>query len=42
MKKWFKYQTEPITESKGTSILWDFALQTDKKIKSKRLDKVVK
>ena len=27
-----KYQAEPITEAKEATIIWDFAIQTDRKI----------
>ena len=30
-KKWYKRKPKTITEAKGTTILWDFAIQTDKK-----------
>ena len=35
-EKWYKHQPEPITEVKLTTKLWDFAVQTDRKIKSNR------
>ena len=41
-KKWYTHQTEPIKEDKGASILKEFAVQTDRKIKRNRLDIVVK
>ena len=41
-KKWYKHQAEPITEVKEAYILWDFAIQTDRKIKSHRPDIVIK
>ena len=41
-KKEHKYQSEPITEAKGVIILWDLAIQNDRKIKRNRLDIVVK
>ena len=40
-EKWYKYQKEPITEAKKTTILWDFSLQTDRKLKSNRPDRVI-
>ena len=36
------YKHQPITEEKGATIIWDFAIQTDRKIKSNRQDIVVK
>ena len=33
-EKWYKHQPEPITETKGITILWDFAIQVDRNITS--------
>ena len=41
-EKWYKQQPEPITETKEAIILWNIPIQTDRKIKSNRPDKVVK
>ena len=41
-EKWYKHQPYRITEEKGTDILWDFAIQNDRKVKSKRPDILVK
>ena len=41
-EKWYKHQSKSITETKRATILWHMAIQTDRKIKSNRLDIVVK
>ena len=41
-EKWHKHQPEVIREAKWVTILWDFTLRTDRKIKSNSLDIVVK
>ena len=41
-EKWYKDQLELIAEAKSVALFWDFAIQTDRKIKNNRLDKVVK
>ena len=43
-EKWYKHQPGPITEAKGANILWDLAIQTDRKktTKNNRPDIVVK
>ena len=41
-EKWCQYQPEPLTEANGTTVLSDFAIQTDRKIKSNYLDTVIK
>ena len=42
-EKGYKPQPEPITEAKeAATILWDFAIETDRKIKRNRPDLVVK
>ena len=41
-KNWHKHQPELITEPKTPTILWDFTIQTNRKIKSNRPDIVVK
>ena len=38
----YKHLPEPVKEAKGATILWDFAIQADRKIKSNRLDLMVK
>ena len=38
----YKHQPEPITEANDIIILWDFAIQNDRKIKRNRPDLVVK
>ena len=40
--KWYKHQTEAITKAKDSTILCDFALKVDRKIKSNRRKIVVK
>ena len=39
--KWFSHQTELVVENDKCKILWDFAIQTDKKIEHRRPDIVV-
>ena len=39
--KWFSHQPEPVLENDKCKILWDFAIQTDKKIEHRRPDIVV-
>ena len=39
--KWFSHQTELVVENDKFKILWDFAIQTDKKIEHRRPDIVV-
>ena len=41
-EKHYYHQPEPITEAKEATILWDFAIQTDRKIKNNRPDIIVK
>ena len=41
-EKWYKQQPETITEVKGASILWDFPIETDRKLKRNRPGLVVK
>ena len=41
-EKWYKHQYESITELKGATILREFAIQTNSKIKDYRPDIVVK
>ena len=41
-EKWFIYQAERITETKGVTIPWDFAIQTYRRIKGNRSDIVLK
>ena len=41
-EKWYKHQPEPLTEAKRATILWDFAIQTGRKIKINRPDIVFK
>ena len=41
-EKGYKHQPEPITEAKEALILWNLAIQTDRKIKRNRPDIVVK
>ena len=41
-KKEYKHQPEWIAEAKEATILWDFTIQTDRKIKNNRPDFVVK
>ena len=40
--KRYKHQPETIREAKETTIFWDFVNQTERKIKSNRLGRVVK
>ena len=40
--KWYKHHPEPQTQAKGTNIIWDIAIQTDGKIKSRRPDIEIK
>ena len=37
-KKWYEHAPEPVTEGKNVTILWDFIVQTDRKIDANRLD----
>ena len=39
---WYKYQSETIIEAKEASIVWVFAVETDRKIKNNWQDIVVK
>ena len=41
-EKWYKHQPESIIEAKDETILWDFAIQTVRKIKNKILVIMVK
>ena len=41
-EKWYKHQPEAITEAKGATIHWDFAIQTNRKINCSKLDIVIK
>ena len=41
-EKWYKHQSEPFAEPKEAGILWDFSIQTDRKIKNNKPDLVVK
>ena len=40
-EKWFKLQPESIREAKETTILWNIAIQTNRKIKINKPDFVV-
>ena len=40
--KWYEHQTEPVTENSKATILWDFAIQTDRTIKANRPDLVIR
>ena len=42
LKKMYKHQPETKTEAKESSLLWNFAIQTNRKIKSNRPDIVIK
>ena len=37
-KKWYELAPEPVAEDKNVTILWDFIVQTDRKIDANRLD----
>ena len=41
-EKWYKNQPEPITKAKIATIFWDFAIQTNRKIKITRPDIMVR
>ena len=41
-EKWYKHQPEPIIQTKGVTILWNFTIQTDRKIERIRPDFVIK
>ena len=40
--KWYEHQTEPVMENSKATILWDFAIQTDRTIKANRPDLVIR
>ena len=40
--KWYEHETPPITENEQVTIMWDFAIQTDRTIKANRPDIVVR
>ena len=40
--KWYEHETPPVTESEHATIMWDFAIQTDRTIKANRPDIVVR
>ena len=41
-KNWYEHQPEAVTETDNVTILWDYSIQTDKKIKAKKPDITVK
>ena len=41
-EEWYNHQLEPVAEAKTGTILEDFSIQTDRKIKNNRSDIVVK
>ena len=41
-EKLYTHQTKPITEVKRITVLWDFTIQTDRKIKNNWPDVLVK
>ena len=41
-KKWYEQTPQPVTESAEVTILWDFTINTDRKIKAKRIDITIK
>jgi hypothetical protein len=40
--KWYEHQIEPVMENNKATILWDFAIQTDRTIKANRPDLVIR
>ena len=40
--KWYEHQTPPVTETKEVTILWDFPINTDRKITANRPDIVIR
>lgn len=41
-EKWYEHATPPVTENELVTIMWDFAIQTDRTIKANRPDIVVR
>ena len=40
-EKWYEHVPEPVLESEGCKILWDFMIQTDHVIEARRPDMIV-
>ena len=41
-EKWYEHTPEPVVEGKNVTILWDFTVQTDRKIEGNRPDIIIK
>ena len=41
-EKWYDHTLEPVVEGKNVTILWDFTVQTDRKIDANRPDIIIK
>ena len=41
-KNWYEYKPEPVVETESTTILWDFAIHTDRKIVANKPDITIK
>ena len=41
-ERWYKHTLEPVVEGKNVTILWDFTVQTDRKIDANRPDIIIK
>ena len=42
VKNEIRYNVEPIIEAKGITVIWDFVIQNDRKIKRYKVDVVFK
>ena len=41
-EKWYEHTPEPVVEGKNVTILWNFTVQTDRKIDGNRPDIIIK